>query len=224
VNVLTDVVAPNGTVLTRDKLHFEIKVLLAERVPPAPHWAPWDSGGEVDVPDPYHFEHAPVRLTDVFVSTRDTRSHPLGKRAAYRLAVAPDDPTFSSFLLPSILLDGLARLAVLSFVEGEYIALAAPATIRRIDVYEPVNDSDLAARGEPIELYATPGAISFEQDSGRNRFVAVRPDGRIILQMKDVTGTVIGFVHRETGQFVSRQELIESRQRRALVPLQAARQ
>jgi 3-oxoacyl-(acyl-carrier-protein) synthase/NAD(P)-dependent dehydrogenase (short-subunit alcohol dehydrogenase family) len=221
VKVLTDVVAPNGAVLTRDKLHFEIKVLLAERVPPAPRWEPWEPAGEVAVPDPYHFEHAPVRLTDVFVSTRDTRSHPLGKRAAYRLAVPPDDPTFSSFLLPSILLDGLARLAVLSLVEGEYIALAAPATIRRIDVYEALNDSDLAARGEPIELYATPGAISFDQDSGRNRFVAVRPDGRIVLQMKDVTGTVIGFVHRATGQFVSRQELVEIGQRRAAPPVAA---
>jgi Polyketide synthase dehydratase len=210
VRVLTDVVAPNGTVLARDRVHFEIDVLMGARVPPAPRWEPWTEDGVEPVPDPYHLPAAPVRLTGMFVSTAETRTHPMGKRAAYRLRVPPDDPLLGSFLLPSILLDGLARLAVLGPVGGDFLPLAAPATIRRIDVYEPANDCDLARTYDRIELYATPGDLSLAANGGTNRFVAVRPDGQVILQLKDVTGTVMGYVHRRTGGFVSR-EVVEGR-------------
>ena len=55
-------------------------------------------------------------LSGPLVSTRDTRSNPLGKRATYSSNIAIDDPAFSRFLVPSVLLDGLARVAVLEFV------------------------------------------------------------------------------------------------------------
>ncbi|MGH2369882.1 MAG: SDR family oxidoreductase, partial [Chloroflexota bacterium] len=210
VRVLTDVVAPNGTVLTRDKVHFEISVLLSAQVPPAPRWEPWIDHGAEPVPDPYHFPAAPVRLTGPFVSTAETRVHPLGKRATYRLQAPAGDPVFSTFLLPSILLDGLARLAVLGHAAGEYLPLAAPATIRRIDLYEARNDGELARAYDRIELYAMPRDLSLAANGATNRFVAVRPDGHVILQLKDVTGTVMGYVHQRTGEFVAR-EMVEGR-------------
>ena len=37
----------------------------------------------------------------------------------------------------------------------------------------------------------------------------VRPDGKIILQLKDMTGVVMGYVHRLTGEFVSREKIEE---------------
>ncbi|PWK13932.1 SDR family oxidoreductase [Tumebacillus permanentifrigoris] len=201
VLVLTDIVAPNGTVLVRDKLHFEAKVILSGEVPPAPHWSHWDSRGEQFIPDPYHFPKAPVLLTDMFVSTTNTRQHPLGKRATYELGVESNDPVFSSFLIPSIMLDGLARVAVLGYVEGEYLPLAAPARIRRIDMYETGSDCHFAEKYASIELYATPRNIDLEQDSS-NRFVAVNPEGKIIFQMHDVTGTVLGYCHSVSGDFL----------------------
>lgn len=214
VKVLTDVIAPNGVVLSRDKLHFELRVVMSKRVPQAPQWVPWDAAGEESIPDPYHFAQAPVLLTDMFVSTTNTRQHPLGKRATYQLAAAPNDPIFSSFIVPSILLDGLARIAVLEPVEEEYLPLAAPASIRRIDLYEAVSDCQLAQQYQRVELYATPRHINLEQASS-NRFVAVRPDGKIILQMKDVTGTIVGYVHRNSGEFLSPQQIEELRRAQA---------
>jgi hypothetical protein len=180
---------------------------MAREYAPAPVWEPWPAEGEIAVPDPYHLPGAPVLLTGPLVSTRDTRSNPQGKRATYSSNIAPDDPAFSRFVAPSVLLDGLARVAVLEFVDGRYIPLAAPSSIRRIDLYEPGNDIELAQRYDQIDLYVTPKQMTLEDPSAPNRFVAVRPDGRMILQMKGVVGIILGYVHHETGDYVSREEV-----------------
>jgi NAD(P)-dependent dehydrogenase (short-subunit alcohol dehydrogenase family)/3-oxoacyl-(acyl-carrier-protein) synthase len=207
VRIVTDVVAPNGTVLQRDKLHHEITAVMAREFAPAPVWETWPAEGEIAVPDPYHLPGAPVLLTGPLVSTCDTRSNPQGKRATYSSNIAPDDPAFSRFVAPSVMLDGLARVAVLEFVDGRYIPLAAPQSIRRIDLYEAGNDIELAQRYDKIDLYVTPKQMTLEDPSAPNRFVAVRPDGRMILQMKGVVGIILGYVHHETGEYVAREEV-----------------
>jgi hypothetical protein len=143
----------------------------------------------------------------VFVSTTDTRVTTLGKRARYQPRFAPDHPVLSRFVVPSMLLDGLARIAVLSHEAGDYIPLAAPASIRRIDIYETGNDCSLSRRYDRIELYATPREFALDGANPMNRFVATRPDGRMLLQMKDVAGVIIGYVHRVTGSFASKAEV-----------------
>jgi NAD(P)-dependent dehydrogenase (short-subunit alcohol dehydrogenase family) len=202
IRVTGDVTAPTGQVLIRDKLHFEAKVLMAAAYDPAPVWPRWSNAPNVAVADPYHFDAAAVRLTGPFVSTAETRATTLGKRAQFRPRIAADHPVFSRFVIPSILLDGLARVAVLNHVADDYIPLAAPASIRRIDIYEAGNDCTLARRHAPIELYATPREIALEGTDPLNRFVACRPDGLMLLQMKDIAGVIIGYVHRTTGEFV----------------------
>jgi hypothetical protein len=201
VKVLTDLLSSGGIVLKKDKLHFSIDVVLADDYPPASHWEAWPKSRATFVPDPYHFPKAPVCLTGCFVSTRDTCQHPLGKMATYDLKVGAGDPVFSSFIVPSILLDGLARVAVLNYVNESYVPLAAPAFIRRIDLYEAGNDRELADRYSDIRLYVTPRQFSLDDAQPENRFVAVRPDGTMLMQMKDVRGVVLGYVHAETGEF-----------------------
>jgi NAD(P)-dependent dehydrogenase (short-subunit alcohol dehydrogenase family)/3-oxoacyl-(acyl-carrier-protein) synthase len=207
VLVTGDVVAPTGQILLRDKLHFEIKVRMAAAYEPAPAWPSWPNAPWTAVADPYHFKTAPVRLTGPFVSTTGTRTTPLGKRAQFRLTTADDDPVFSRFVVPSILLDGLARIAVLNHVAEHYIPLAAPASIKRIDIYESGNDGQLARRYDPIELYATPREFALDGTGSRNRFVATRPDGRMLLQMRDVTGVIVGYIHRVSGAFAAKAEV-----------------
>jgi NAD(P)-dependent dehydrogenase (short-subunit alcohol dehydrogenase family)/3-oxoacyl-(acyl-carrier-protein) synthase len=203
IRITTDIVAPGGQVLTKDKLHFALNVVLAKQAPHTPQWEQWDAAGEVPVPDPYHFPAAPALLTGIFASTSNTRLHPLGKRSEYGIAIDRCHPAISTFRVPCILLDGLARTGVLSLYEGEYLPLVAPSTIRRIDLYEEVNDCDLANGPGPIELYATPREFSLDSNGGSNRFVATRPDGRVIVQIKDVVGTLLGYVHRVSGDFVT---------------------
>jgi hypothetical protein len=207
VRVTGDVIAPTGEMLTRDKLHFQAKVLLSADYAPAPVWPRWADVPHTPVADPYHFDAAAVHLTGPFVSTADTRATILGKRARFVPNFAADHPAFSSFVVPSVLLDGLARIAVLNHVAGDYIPLAAPAAIRRIDIFEAGNDRALADRHGAIELYATPHEFALEGAEPLNRFVAARPDGCMVLQMKDVAGVIIGYVHRTTGAFVSKAEV-----------------
>lgn len=208
VRISGDVLAPGGQVLVRDKPHFEITVRLAAAYAPAPVWSEPPGGTFVPVADPYHFDAAPVRLTGMFVSTTDTGMSETGKQARFRLNVPDGDPVFSRFVVPSILLDGLARVAALDHVAGDYIPLAAPMSIGRIDLYEAGNDCELAARHASIALRVTPRAFALEGPaSSGNRFVAVRPDGRILMQMRDVTGIVTGYVHRVTGAFATRGEI-----------------
>ncbi|MCA7951568.1 SDR family oxidoreductase [Burkholderia seminalis] len=208
VRISGDVLAPGGQVLVRDKPHFEITVRLAAAYAPAPVWSEPPGGTFVPVADPYHFDAAPVRLTGMFVSTTDTGMSETGKQARFRLNLPDGDPVFSRFVVPSILLDGLARVAALDHVAGDYIPLAAPMSIGRIDLYEAGNDCELAARHASIALRVTPRAFALEGPaSSGNRFVAVRPDGRILMQMRDVTGIVTGYVHRVTGAFATRGEI-----------------
>ena len=204
VHVTADVVAPNGTVLVKDKPHFEVRVLLAARLPEAPHWEPWHPTAETPVPDPYHSPGSPVLLTDMFASTTDTRLHPNGKRATYNLRLPNGHPAFSRFGLPAILMDGLARTGVLALVNGDLMPLAAPLGIGRIDVYEHGGDYEVGERYGGIDLYAVlPGAKADGKSPGSgNRFAAVRPDGRILLQMKDLDWVLIGYLNRHTGQVV----------------------
>ncbi|KVG56943.1 SDR family oxidoreductase [Burkholderia territorii] len=208
VRISGDVLAPGGQVLVRDKPHFEITVRLADAYAPAPIWHEPAAGAFTPVADPYHFDAAPVRLTGMFVSTTDTGMSDAGKQARFRLNVPGDDPVFSRFVVPSILLDGLARVAALDHVAGDYIPLAAPMSIGRIDIYEAGNDCELSSRHASIALRVMPRAFALEGPaSSGNRFVAVRPDGRILMQMRDVTGIVIGYVHRATGAFAARGEI-----------------
>ena len=205
VRVLTDVLAPNGHVLTRDKLHFSARVILMPQYAQAPMWEHWDSAGEFAVPDPYHFDKAPVMLRGVLETTRDTRIHPMGMRAAYATKLHPGDPTFSQFLMPCLMMDGLARVGALHLVADDYLPVAAPASIRRVDFYQGGNDCVLTS-SQPagsIQLYVTPTGMVFGRSEPESRCVAVAADGRMLLQMKGLSGTIIGYVHRRTGEFIT---------------------
>ncbi|MEU0110580.1 SDR family oxidoreductase [Streptomyces sp. NPDC006251] len=201
VRITTDVVSPSGVLLVKDRTHFVAKVLLREDFPAPSRWEHWDDSDAQPVPDPYHAEASPVRLTGPFVSTTDTRLTAQGKRATYRLDLPADDPVWSRFITPSILLDGLARTGVLNLVDGHLVPIAAPLSIRRIDLYERGNDKELVERYGSLELFCTPVEFNMPGDTPDNRFVAATSDGRVIAQMKDLRGTVIGYVDHRTGRF-----------------------
>lgn len=204
VTVTGDVVAPNGTVLITDRPHFTVTALLSPVLPPAPRWPDWYPADEVPVIDAYHDAASPISLRGPFVSTTDTRLHPLGKRATARLRVAPDDPLFSRFRVPTLLLDGLLRTGALAEPDADgAIPIVAPRRIGRLDLYEHTNDALLAP--EPIELYAVVPA------AGDNRFAAVRRDGRVVVSFTDVDWAPIGFLTPATQQTNSITSSSESR-------------
>lgn len=203
VRISTDVVSPSGVLLIKDKTHFTARVLLRAGFPTPPRWEKWDESDAQPVIDPYHAPASPVTLTGPFVSTTDTRLTSQGKRATYRVELPAGDPVWSRFTAPSILLDGLARTGVLNLVDGHLVPIAAPLSIRRIDLYERANDAELVERYGSLELYATPAGFNMPGSDPDNRFVAATSEGRVVVQMKDVRATVIGYVDHLTGEFYS---------------------
>jgi NAD(P)-dependent dehydrogenase (short-subunit alcohol dehydrogenase family)/3-oxoacyl-(acyl-carrier-protein) synthase len=209
VRVLTDVVAPGGRVLVRDRVHFEARVLLGRERPPAERWEHWDALGERAVPDPYLMPASPVLLTGVFASTRDHRAHPLGKRARYTPPLRPDHPALSRFRTPCVLLDGLARVGVLGVIAGHYVPVVTPTSIRRVVLGVAANDCELVERYGHVELYCTPPGLPLRRPDATNGFVAAAPDGTVVARMEDVAGVPIGYVHDVTGELISPEKLEE---------------
>jgi NAD(P)-dependent dehydrogenase (short-subunit alcohol dehydrogenase family)/3-oxoacyl-(acyl-carrier-protein) synthase len=201
VRVLGDVVSPAGLVLVRDRVHFTATVVMARDYPPAPIPEPWPDAQEMPIADPYHVAGASVLLTGPFVSTTRTRVHPLGKMADYAKPAGPGT-VFDQFCVPVLLLDGMARLAILELVQGRYIPTAAPTGIRRIDLYTPDNDADLAARPGPLALTVAPRGVLLDGETHDSRFYAIRPDGRAVLRMLDVSGFALSYLDTATGGHV----------------------
>ncbi|MET7291273.1 SDR family oxidoreductase [Streptomyces griseoloalbus] len=201
VRVSHDVIAPSGVLLRSDQPHFTARVLVADGFPEAPKWDGWDRAGERPVPDPYHAPGTPVELTGPFRATTDTRRHPRGARARFRAELDPRTGPWSSFLVPVVLLDALARTGVLD-PSGGLVPVAAPLSIRRIDLYQRTNDLDLIATHGHLDLYVTHPGFSDRGADGRpeNRFVAVTPGGHVVAQLKGVDATVIGQLETTTGE------------------------
>ncbi|MFF7855205.1 SDR family NAD(P)-dependent oxidoreductase [Streptomyces sp. NPDC007904] len=208
VEVTGDVLGPGGRLLVKDRRHFTARVRLRDEPVAPPRWEHWDDHGAEPLADPYHVPNPAVLLSGVFVSTAGTRTHPSGRRARY----APDRPGierwFSGLAVPSVLLDGLARVCVLDRLElpgagGGWTPLAVPRTIRRIDLYGGHTDASLAAAGTPVELYSLPARLDLESEQD-NRAVAVTAGGDVVLQIKDMTGVVLGHVNQTTGAYRER--------------------
>ncbi|MCI2416139.1 SDR family oxidoreductase [Saccharopolyspora sp. K220] len=198
VRITSDIVS-QGILAARDKPHFSCRVLLAPQFA-SMRWQPWrPDAAERAVPDPYHLPGSPVALTGPFACTSDTRLHPLGKRARFTPDLADADLVWSAFTMPNLLLDGMARMGVLHLVDGRLMPVAVPTAIRRIDLYQRANDRALAESG-PVELYASPPEVTFGTRQG-NRFVAARPDGRTLAQIKDIRAKVLGHIDIATGNF-----------------------
>ncbi|MGW1076956.1 SDR family oxidoreductase [Streptomyces sp. NPDC002537] len=197
VEITHDVVSPSGVRLVADKPHFTARVLVSTAFLTAPKWRDWDAEGERPVVDPYHVESAPVLLSGPFEVTTDTRRHADGSRSRFRPRFTEGTGPWGAFLMPTILLDALARTGVLDPVDG-LVPVAAPLSIRRIDLYQQANDAELAEQHGHLDLYVVNPGFS---NTGRtdNRFVAVAPGGHVVAQMKDLDATVIGYLDPATG-------------------------
>ncbi|HET6355658.1 KR domain-containing protein [Streptomyces sp.] len=208
IEVTGDVLAPGGRLLVKDRRHFSARVRLRDEHVAPPRWDHWDDQGAERMADPYHVPNPAVLLSGVFVSTADTRTHPNGRRARY----VPDRPGierwFSSLVVPSVLLDGLARVSVLDRSEGDWTPLAVPRTIRRIDLYGGHTDASLTAAGTGVELYSLPSRLDLESAED-NRALAVTAAGEVVLQIKDMTGVVLGHVNQSTGEYRERRRPAE---------------
>ncbi|MFE3987371.1 SDR family NAD(P)-dependent oxidoreductase [Nocardia tengchongensis] len=221
VRILSDLIAPDGTVLATDKPHARMRVILRDSAPacprPDPGLLPTPTDG-VELANPYQVDSPFARLSGVFASFSHITVGTAGNRAAMRLNRERLGRWFSGALVPAVLCDAVAQGAVAA-TGNEWSAIVVPRSIGRIDVYGGLND--FAVSDGDLTLYTRPprrGAKRYTNDWA----AVATADGRLVLRMSDLAGDVIGHVHRGTGEFRTAAEHERSGTPTVPVPVPAA--
>ncbi|GAB4585335.1 SDR family NAD(P)-dependent oxidoreductase [Nocardia sp. IFM 10818] len=175
VELRSDVVAPDGRVLVRDRRHCRVEVDLGELAPPppAPH-----------VPDLPELEDDPAvrpdvaaQLSGVWRTLHHPASDATGARARCRPHAEPHG-VFARLPIPALLLDSTLRLFGFPPLPDGRQIMAVPGAAARIDFYTADTDIALAAR------YPAGLDLSFDVATGR---AVAAAEGRILLAVTDLT-------------------------------------
>ncbi|GAA3642361.1 hypothetical protein GCM10022267_31280 [Lentzea roselyniae] len=172
VRVLSDVVAPNGTLLRKDRLHAEATVLPGSAIPlaarvtvPIPRGRPATPG--------YYIEGSRVELSGPFASLTDVR---IGHGTA-TARFTPDLGGFGAFAelcVPALLLDALFQLTVLARCGDGPVPV--PLGVDVVGLFTEHNDVELLRRyGDAITLMA-----------GEGPSAALAPDGTVLIRVSGV--------------------------------------
>ena len=197
IRVTSDLRAPSGKVLRADQVHFELNVVMAASGAPATRWTqPWPRMAR-EVPDPYLSDNPALKLSQAFDTLRETSVHDNWGMATLRLPAEAMGKPFTRFTVPVLMLDGLARTSVLALTRDGYSPLVALSSIGTVEIHCG-SDSDLVG-SEPIRL------VSRRENTNGGDYLcaAVTSDGTVLATMRGVTGTLVGYVHQDTGSFVA---------------------
>jgi hypothetical protein len=183
VRVVSDVVAPSGRVLRRDRLHATATVVAGAGHPPSGVAGPLARAPVVT--PPWYREGSSLRLDGPFRSLREVMVGPQGATARFGPDLGPWTERLRAMRLPVLLLDALVQLAVLAPAarSGEPGADAdlIPGGIEQIDVFTELADGALLDRyGDGIGLTA--------DFAGGAR--ASSPDGLPLLEVRGVRAAV----------------------------------
>jgi 3-oxoacyl-(acyl-carrier-protein) synthase/NADP-dependent 3-hydroxy acid dehydrogenase YdfG len=202
VRMVTDFRTPQGVVVVRDRVHFETDVLLSNVFPKPTQGLdePPPQARSVSVRDPYYSVDAPVRLSGEFVTTADIHLHSMGNRGRYTPTVSLDQEFWKNFEVPSLLIDGMARIATLELVDEHLLPLAVPLAVRRIDLHRRCNDAGLRAEGHTVEIRSGPTEVVSRGVAGN--VIATDSHGRALVTMSGITTALRGYLDLGSGEFV----------------------
>ncbi|WP_410625155.1 SDR family oxidoreductase [Amycolatopsis sp. cmx-8-4] len=172
VEVLSDLVAPNGTVFRRDVLNARMEVIaLGKRSHPTVEPLPPDSGSPVR--PRFYADGDMVRLTGPFASLTDVRVD--AERATARFA--PELGKWAAALdglrTPALLVDALLQLSLLA---GAGRGTAVPVGIDRIELFTDRNDIGL------LDCHGNTIRLSVADDIA----AAQAPDGAVLVRVQGV--------------------------------------
>jgi NAD(P)-dependent dehydrogenase (short-subunit alcohol dehydrogenase family) len=177
--------------------HATMVIRLRDQPVPGPRWEPWPEGNAVAVTNPYYVKTKYAELRGIFASTKDGRLHPMGCRAVFDPDPDAVERWFPEQAVAPVLLDALAQVGVTGLLGGAWSQIAAPRTIRRIDLYGRHTDLTLARSAARAQLYSLPANVDL-RSAPVTQAVAVGNDGRVIAAIKDMTGTVMGYLNQDT--------------------------
>ncbi|WP_165975367.1 SDR family oxidoreductase [Actinomadura rubrisoli] len=192
VHVLSDVIAPNGTLLRADRLHHEVTVVLAKDLPPAPRWdhpEPLASVAQDPTAVPTRF----LRLTGPFASIIDPRHDERGSLAHYGFPALDSREDLRGFLAPVLMMDAMVRMPMFCLSTGNRFFLGQITEVNRIDVHADVNDLDI------IDTYRTRTRLWVNTRENQQEVAAVAPDGTVLLRMTGLRYVSHAILDAETG-------------------------
>lgn len=187
VRVVSDVRAPNGVVLRRDRLHYQATVLLTERLPAPPRRAVWSAPTLRAPADPYYAAAGGVALTGAYASTTGCWLTESGSRSL--LTVEPPlEPGLSEFVVPCLTVDALTRVPTPDPEHPDRLGIAVPLGYERVELFHCANDADLVAE------YGTQLMLSREWMGDHWRCAAVDSEGRVLVNVERPKLRVIAMV------------------------------
>jgi [acyl-carrier-protein] S-malonyltransferase len=173
VQILSDVIAPDGRLLRKDRVHARADVRLAPEFRQAPHLPPPVPAGRAVSPV-YYERDAPLRLDGPFASMADVKVGGGGGTARFAPDLGEWTGRLGTFHLPALLLDAVIQLSLLTAGNGSALV---PVAIREIEVFTGLNDVQVADHfGTAVTLHAVPGQFA----------VAQAPDGTVLLRIDGV--------------------------------------
>ncbi|MFE5567637.1 SDR family NAD(P)-dependent oxidoreductase [Amycolatopsis japonica] len=194
VRILTDVVAPDGTVLATDREHGRMSVVLRDRPSecsrPGAEQLPNAAGG-MELVNPYQLPNPFVALSGIFAATKRIVSGPEGKLATLTIDGTEMSRWFEHAVLPAVVCDALAQVMAVTAEDG-WSPVAVPRTVRRIDFYGGLND--VALGGQELTVRSTSGP---EHGAWGGVFTS---DGRLVVRIVGATGESLGYVHQKDGR------------------------
>jgi 3-oxoacyl-(acyl-carrier-protein) synthase/NAD(P)-dependent dehydrogenase (short-subunit alcohol dehydrogenase family) len=183
VRMTSDVVAPRGQVLSRDREHFRATVLTGPRRTPAAPPPAGEAGHPVE--SPYYHPESRVSLAGTFRTTHEGFAGPWGATALWRPGAPPS--AFGGLAVPSLLLDGLLRTRALRPVDGGTAhQVEAPRHLGLLEWFTEADDVELTGR--------YPEGIHLRWDATTDVFSATAPDGTPLVRVEDVRCAPMGRV------------------------------
>ncbi|MFD7656647.1 SDR family NAD(P)-dependent oxidoreductase [Actinosynnema sp. NPDC059797] len=168
VRITSDVTAPNGHVLVRDRENTRIDVVFGPHEHPTPRPVRPDPDA-APIADPYYLTDSPIQLTGAFRTTGGTS---VGRHLAHTrwtCHVTAGEP-FAALPFPALLIDALLRMSSYDNVDTDAgrIGVVTCRHIDRIALHTDAGDAELSRRH--------PGGVDLYHELGGDS-TAVDPDG-----------------------------------------------
>ncbi|MFC0040024.1 SDR family oxidoreductase [Actinomadura rayongensis] len=158
--------------------HARCTVVLADAAPDAPRHPIVVPPGAVPLPDPYHLPNGSIVLRGAFATTAATSVH---DGTAYGRFAPPEHvhrPPFTGFRTPALLLDALARIAVLLEGTATDLPVHALKSFREITFHRTGSDRDVADRAVLLSAVRDHGCSCTAADE----------EGEVVLTIRGLEG------------------------------------
>ncbi|MEU3649864.1 SDR family NAD(P)-dependent oxidoreductase [Lentzea sp. NPDC034063] len=191
VVITSDVVAPNGTVLVRDRENARMSVRFDQHDQTPPPETPFVGGDAVDVENIYASARPYAELRGVFGSVSTISVGGGGNRSESTMDSEVLGRWFERAFLPFVLCDSAIQAAFCQNSEDRRPVLV-PRLIDRIDFFGEVNDHRIASGARPATITSTRLSRVDHNTYRVASLVAADPQGQVFLRATGVTTAVIG--------------------------------